>query len=85
MDFWLAAVVGLDFESWIKSVGIWKMRKYLDSYLPHLILRLRLCSKTAATTKFGTETEKKIAEALSNKNWGASSTTLNEIAQITYD
>ena len=32
-----------------------------------------------------TETQRKIDEALSNKNWGASSTLLNEIAQITYD
>jgi epsin len=32
-----------------------------------------------------TETERKIDEALSNRNWGASSTLLNEIAQITYD
>ena len=30
------------------------------------------------------ETEKKVFEALNNKNWGASSTTLNEIARETY-
>ena len=33
----------------------------------------------------GTELEKKIAEACSNKPWGASSTQLSEIAQSTYD
>ena len=33
----------------------------------------------------GTELEKKIAEACSNKPWGASSTMLAEIAQSTYD
>ena len=33
----------------------------------------------------GTELEKKIAEACSNKPWGASSTMLAEIAQATYD
>ena len=37
------------------------------------------------SARMGTETERKIDEALSNKNWGASSTLLNEIAQITYD
>jgi len=30
------------------------------------------------------ETEKKVFEALNNKNWGASSTTLNDISQETY-
>jgi len=33
----------------------------------------------------GTELEKKIAEACSNKPWGASSTMLAELAQHTYD
>jgi epsin len=33
----------------------------------------------------GTELEKKIAEACSNKPWGASSTMLSELAQCTYD
>ena len=33
----------------------------------------------------GTELEKKIADACSNKPWGASSTMLSEIAQATYD
>ena len=41
--------------------------------------------KAAVSARMGTETERKIDEALSNKNWGASSTLLNEIAQITYD
>ena len=41
--------------------------------------------RTAVAARMGTETERKIDEALSNKNWGASSTLLNEIAQITYD
>ncbi|EGB05727.1 hypothetical protein AURANDRAFT_30389, partial [Aureococcus anophagefferens] len=30
------------------------------------------------------ETERKVFEALNNKNWGASSTTLNDIARETY-
>ena len=33
----------------------------------------------------GTELEKKIAEACSNKPWGASTTMLSELAQCTYD
>jgi len=33
----------------------------------------------------GTELEKKIAEACSNKPWGASSTLQSEIAQATYN
>ena len=32
-----------------------------------------------------TEMEKRMAEALSNKNWGASSTLMNQIAADTYD
>ena len=31
------------------------------------------------------DTEKRVYEALSGDNWGASSTTLNEIAQDTFD
>ncbi|CBJ27650.1 conserved unknown protein [Ectocarpus siliculosus] len=31
------------------------------------------------------DTEKRVYEALSNKNWGASSTLLNDIARDTYD
>lgn len=31
------------------------------------------------------ETEKKVYEAMSSKNWGASSTLLNDIANETYD
>ena len=31
------------------------------------------------------DTEKRVHEALTNENWGASSTTLNEIAQDTFD
>ena len=38
-----------------------------------------------STKMTGTELEKKIAEACSNKPWGASSTMLSEIAQATYD
>ena len=40
---------------------------------------------SASTKVTGTELEKKIAEACSNKPWGASSTMLSEIAQSTYD
>ena len=42
-------------------------------------------AKAAIQRNVGSDTEKKIAEALSNQNWGASSTLLNEIAQITFD
>ena len=31
-----------------------------------------------------TDTEKKLDEALSGKNWGASSTLLNDIAKLTF-
>lgn len=41
--------------------------------------------RTGRTKVTGTELEKKIAEACSNKPWGASSTMLAEIAQSTYD
>lgn len=43
------------------------------------------CSKSAVKAKMGTDVERKMEDALSNKNWGASSTLLNEIAQLTYD
>lgn len=33
----------------------------------------------------GSEIERKIAEATSNKPWGASTTMLQEIAQLTFD
>ncbi|CAH0479053.1 unnamed protein product [Peronospora belbahrii] len=42
-------------------------------------------AKSAVKAKMGTDVERKIEEALSNKNWGASSTLLNEISQLTYD
>ena len=32
-----------------------------------------------------TETEKKLGKILSNENWGASSTAMNEIAALTRD
>ena len=41
--------------------------------------------KEAMVKATGTELEKRIAEACSNKPWGASSTMLSEIAQSTYD
>ena len=41
--------------------------------------------KQALTKVTGTELEKKIAEACSNKPWGASTTMMSEIAQSTYD
>jgi hypothetical protein len=46
---------------------------------------LSTCRKSAVKAKMGTDVEKKMEEALSNKNWGASSTLLNEISQLTYD
>lgn len=42
-------------------------------------------AKSAVKAKMGTDVERKMEEALSNKNWGASSTLLNDIAQLTYD
>ncbi|EOD37464.1 EpsinR [Emiliania huxleyi CCMP1516] len=42
-------------------------------------------AKEAMVKATGTELEKKIAEACSNKPWGASSTMLAELAQHTYD
>ena len=56
----------------------------------------RSCSSRAADTLSRTtfrvtrvkpknDTEKRVYEALSGDNWGASSTTLNEIAQDTFD
>ncbi|ETV91558.1 hypothetical protein, variant [Aphanomyces invadans] len=42
-------------------------------------------AKGLVKSKMGTDTEKKLEEALSNKNWGASSTLLNEIAQLTFE
>jgi hypothetical protein len=33
----------------------------------------------------GTELEKRLLEAMSNENWGASSSLLNQLAQDTYD
>ncbi|EQC26979.1 hypothetical protein SDRG_15194 [Saprolegnia diclina VS20] len=42
-------------------------------------------AKGAVKARMGSETERKIEEALSNKNWGASSTLLNELAQLTYE
>ena len=39
----------------------------------------------AMTKLGGTELEKKIQEACSNKPWGASTTMMSEIAQSTYD
>lgn len=56
--------------------------------LPPLPARARLVtaaprSKNAVRPK--TELEKKVDEALSSANWGASSTLLNQIAQATFD
>ncbi|RLN45894.1 hypothetical protein BBO99_00006488 [Phytophthora kernoviae] len=42
-------------------------------------------AKSVVKAKMGTDVERKMEEALSNKNWGASSTLLNEISQLTYD
>lgn len=57
--------------------------------LPRELVResgLQSCLPFSCRTKVtGTELEKKIAEACSNKPWGASSTMQSEIAQSTYD
>jgi len=42
-------------------------------------------AKSHIKARYGTEAEKKLEEALSNKNWGASSSLLNDIAQMTFD
>lgn len=47
--------------------------------------RLKAMAKDQLVKVTGTELEKKIAEACSNKPWGASTTMLSEIAQATYD
>ena len=53
---------------------------------PPILTPLPLLSAHALRVKVtGTELEKKIAEACSNKPWGASSTMLGELAQCTYD
>jgi len=46
---------------------------------------IKAMGKQALVKVTGTELEKKIAEACSNKPWGASSTMMQEIAQSTYD
>ena len=38
----------------------------------------------AAKGRIGDDTEKNVYEALNNKNWGASGTTLSDIAKDTY-
>lgn len=51
-----------------------------------LILFARLiCVVRVTRVKPKNETERRMGEALSNENWGASSTLLNEIAQDTFD
>ena len=50
-----------------------------------MIHSMKQMGKEALTKVTGTELEKKIAEACSNKPWGASTTMLSEIAQSTYD
>ena len=42
-------------------------------------------AQTMYTKSQGTEIEKRLTEALSGENWGASSSLLNQIAQDTYD
>ena len=44
-----------------------------------------ICINSYNQAKPKTELEKKIYEVLSHKNWGSSSTLLNEIAENTYD
>lgn len=44
-----------------------------------------MCRKSTLKQKIGTDAEKKIEEALSNKNWGASTTLLNDLASMTND
>ena len=52
-----------------------------------LLWQLTLSRTTFRVTRVKpkNDTEKRVYEALSGDNWGASSTTLNEIAQDTFD
>ena len=54
----------------------------------HLVI-FGACSGLRSTTRRikarGTDLEKRLLEALSGENWGASSSLLNHIAQDTYD
>lgn len=43
-----------------------------------------VCSLDASLYRKGSGIQKKIAEALQDVNWGASSTTMNEIAEATF-
>jgi epsin len=50
-----------------------------------LLLLLLLCQQSLNQVKPKTDVEARVYEALSHKNWGTSSTLLNEIARDTYD
>lgn len=49
----------------------------------HKLFICTLCRRDAIQNK--TETEKKLDEILSKKEWGASTTQMNEIARLTHD
>ena len=44
--------------------------------------QMKAMAKEAATKVTGTELERKIADACSNKPWGASTTMMSEIARV---
>ena len=70
-----------------RVVRLWKPRR-LRSAPHHSASACRPSPPACArvrTKVTGTELEKRISEACSNKPWGASSTMLAEIAQSTYD
>lgn len=53
--------------------------------LPPPFVRHLLAPCSTAAVQNKTDTEKKLDEALSKENWGASSTLLKELAQLTFD
>lgn len=70
-------------DACVARVAVAAAAKYGEGLLTRRSALLR--SKNAVKAKMGTDIERKMEEALSNKNWGASSTLLNEISQLTYD
>ncbi|RLN48929.1 hypothetical protein BBJ28_00003271 [Nothophytophthora sp. Chile5] len=68
-----------------RECGRQEERATMDKFALDKLKNVMDDAKSAVKAKMGTDVEKKMEEALSNKNWGASSTLLNEISQLTYD
>lgn len=62
-----------------------KKKSVVSSLHPHHSLPPPPLARRRDTIAPRNDTEKRVYEALSNKNWGASSTLLNDIARDTYD